>query len=514
MPAHRLSMRKIRDVLRMHFQLQLSHRQIARALSLSRAGVRKTIERATAAGLIWPVPETMTEAEMELRLYPPAELGSSLLNRPEPDWEKVRSELSRKHVTRRLLWEEYREAHPDGIGYSQYCDRYRQWLLHVDPVMRIERKAGEKLFVDFGGDTIGIIDPETGLVHQAQLFVAVLGSSSYLYAEATWTQQLQDWIMVHVRAIDFLGAVPKLLIPDNTLTAVKRPCYYQPTINRSYADMAAHYGMAILPARVRHPRDKASVESGILHAQRRIIGRLRNRQFFSLAELNEAIAIEVDAINEAPFQKLEGSRRSQFEEVDHPALMPLPRVRYEYAEWLSPRAGVNYHIEVEKHFYSVPHHLMRRKLDVRLSASVLEVFYRGERVASHCRSFRKYGYTTVAEHMPSNHRLYAEWNPERIQKWAASVGESVSQVCEQIMRTRPHPEQGFRACLGIMRLAKLYEKERTEAACQRALAAGTVSYRSIESILRRGLDRLPLFSMATPEPLPNHEHIRGPEYYN
>jgi Mu transposase, C-terminal domain len=272
--------------------------------------------------------------------------------------------------------------------------------------------------------------------------------------------------------------------------------------------------MAILPARVRKPRDKAPAEAGVLHAQRRILGRLRNRQFFSLADLNEAINEEVDAINEAPFQKLDGSRKSQFEEIDQPALMPLPQNPYEYAEWLSPRAGVSYHIEIEKHFYSVPHRLMRRKLDVRLTASVVEVFYRGERVASHRRGFRKYGYTTVPEHMPSNHRFYAEWNPERIQKWAASMGGSVALVCEEIMRKRPHPEQGFRACFGIMRLAKLYEKERTEAACARALAAGTVNYRSIESILKRGLDRLPLFSDTTPDPLPNHEHIRGPEYYN
>ena len=505
-------MHKIKDVLRLHFQAQLSHRQIARALSLSRAGVQVTIERATAAGLTWPLQEAVTDAELESRLYPGPEPDNTL--RPLPDWAKVQRELGRKHVTRRLLWEEYREAHPDGLGYSQYCNLYRQWRLHVDPVMRIERKAGEKLFVDWSGDTIGVIDPKTGEIHETQLFVAVLGTSSYLYAEATWTQQLQDWIMAHVRAIEFLGGSPKLLIPDNTLTAVKRPCYYQPTIHRTYADFAAHYGMAILPARVRKPRDKATAEAGILHAQRRILGRLRNRQFFSLAQLNEAIADEVDVINEAQFQKLEGSRKSQFEEIDRPALMPLPQTPYEYAEWLSPRAGVNYHIEVEKHFYSVPHPLMRRKLDVRLSASVVEVFYRSERVASHRRSYIKYGYTTVAEHMPTNHRFYAEWNPERIQKWAATVGESVAEVCGQIMRTRPHPEQGFRACLGIMRLAKHYENERTEAACQRALVAGTVSYRSIESILRRGIDRLPLFSQTTPEPLPNHEHIRGPEYYN
>lgn len=515
MPAHRMSMHKIRDVLRMHFELQLSHRQIARALSISRVGVRRSVDRAKAASLSWPLEETMTDASLELRLYPPSESVSASAPRPLPDWEKVRSELSRKHVTRQLLWEEYHEVHPDGVGYSQFCDLYRTWRLHVDPAMRIERKAGEKLFVDYSGDTIGVSDPKTGEIRQAQLFVAVLGSSSYLYAEATWTQQLQDWIMAHVRAIEFLGGVPKLIIPDNTLTAVKRPlCFYEPTINRTFADFARHYGVAILPARAQRPKDKAAVEAGVLHVQRRILGRLRNRHFFSLAQLNEAIAEEVDAINEAPFQKLEGSRKTQFEAIDQPALMPLPQAAYEYAEWRTPRAGVNYHIEVEKHFYSVPHTLMRRKLTVRLTASIVEVFYRGERVASHQRMYRKYGYRTVAEHMPSNHRLYAEWNPERIEKWAASLGVSVAKVCDSIMRTRPHPEQGFRACLGIMRLAKLYGNERAEAACARALAAGGVSYRSIESILRRGLDRLPLFSTTTPEPLPNHEHIRGPEYYN
>ena len=278
--------------------------------------------------------------------------------------------------------------------------------------------------------------------------------------------------------------------------------------------MAAHYGIVILPARIRKPRDKATSESGVLLAQRAVLGKLRNRQFFSLAQLNEAIAEEIDAINAAPFQKLEGSRQSHFDEIDRPALQPLPRVPYEFAEWLRARAGVNYHIQVLKHFYSVPHRLIRRQVTVRLTGSTVEIFYQDERVASHRRSFRKYGYTTVAEHMPSNHRLYAEWNPERILKWATSVGESVAELCGEIMRSRPHPEQGFRACLGIMRLAKLYDKTRTEAACQRALAAKAVSYKSVESILKRGLDRLPLLDTASPDPLPDHEHVRGCQFYD
>lgn len=506
-------MKKIRDVLRLHYALQLSRRQIARSLSLSRDTVRTTVVRAAAAGLSWPLPEELTDQQLEAHLYPPQVPPPDPTLKPVPDWRYIRKELSRKHVTRQLLWEEYIAENQEGLCYSQFCARYRDWLRHVDPSMRIEHRAGERLFVDYAGDPMEVIDPQTGEVRQAQLFVAVLGTSSRLYAEATWTQQLHDWVMAHVRVLEFMGGVPKLLVPDNATTAVGRPCYYEPTINRTYAEMATHYGTAVLPARVRKPKDKAKVESGVLHAERRIIAKLRNRQFFTLAQLNEAIAEEVDAINNAPFQKLEGSRQSQFEALDEPVLMPLPKTRYEYAEWLTPRAGVNYHIEIQKHFYSVPDRLIRRKLNVRLTASMVEVFYQGERVACHRRKFRPSGYTTVKEHMPSNHRLYAEWTPERILNWADKAGQSVAEACAQIMRARPHPEQGFRACRGVMRLAKRYGHDRAEAACQRALTAGTVSYKSIQSILAHGLDQQPLLPLTPTEPTPDHEHIRGPDYY-
>ncbi len=514
MPAPRMPMKKIRDVLRLHFELKLSRRQIARSLSLSRDTVAVTIARAAASGLAWPLPDGVSDQDLERRLYPPKEDGPASGPHPEPDWLHLKKELGRTGVTRRLLWEEYQADHEGGLCYSQFCYRYRQWLRHVDPAMRMDHKAGEKLFVDYAGDTMSVIDPETGEIREAQLFVAVLGTSSYLYAEATWTQQLQDWVMAHVRALDFLGGVPKLIVPDNTRTAVKHSCYYEPSLNRTYADLAAHYGTAILPTRVRKPKDKAKVEAGVLHVERRILAKLRNRQFFSLAQLNEAIDDEVDVINGAPFQKLEGSRLSQFEALDKPALLPLPAHRYTYATWHECRAGVNYHLELEKHGYSVPYQLIRRKLNVRVTASVVEVFYRGERVASHARSSRAYGYTTVREHMPSSHRRYAEWTPERITGWAAKVGEATAEACAHIMRSRPHPEHGFRACLGIMRLAKRYGDDRTEAACQRALAAGAVRYKSIESILARGLDKQPLLPLEPPEAIPNHEHIRGPEYYN
>jgi transposase len=510
-------MHSIREVLRLHFGLGLSRRQVAKSLAVSRDGVATTIERATEAGLtVWPLPDDLSDTALEQKLYPPREptFEGELLQRPEPDWEHVHSELRGPNVTLRLLWEEYRAEQPDGIRYSWYCERYRAWAKHVDPVMRIAHVAGEKMFVDYAGDTIGVIDRATGEIREAHLFVATLGASSYTYAEVTWTEALPDWVMAHVRAIHFFGGATKLIVPDNAAVAVKRPCYYEPTINRTYAEMAAHYGMAVLPTRVKHPKDKPKVESAVGHAERRILARLRNRQFFSLTALNEAIAELLVELNEAPFQKMEGSRKLFFEALDRPALAPLPPVEYEYAEWLVRRAGVDYHVDVDRHFYSVPHTLIRRKLDVRVTARTVEVFYRNERVASHLRSHRRHGHTTVAEHMPSSHRRYAGMSPERIRAWAAGIGEATAAVCDRILAEKPHPEHGYRACMGIRRLAERYGAQRTEAACRRALAAGAVRYRSIQSILARGLDQMPLFAATEPDPLPNHEHIRGPSYYN
>jgi len=508
-------MRKVKDVLRLHFESRLSGRKIAGSLSLSRTVVRRTLERFEAAGLPWSEAKAMTESQLEELLFPDGAALPSRL-RPEPDWEYVKQELTRPHVTRQILWEEYDAAHEDALGYSQFCERYRQWLSLVDPVMRIEHKAAEKLYVDYAGDPAEVIDPESGEIRHAQIFVAVMGASSLMYAEATWTQQLEDWTMAHVRALTFYGGVPELIVPDNTGTAVNHACFYEPTLNRTYADLAEHYGTAILPTRVRKPRDKAKVESGVLHAERQILGRLRNRQFFSLESLNEAIAEILEAINEKPFQKMEGSRRSVFEVTDAKVLRPLPARPYDYATWLERRAGMNYHVEIEKHFYSVPHAFKRRRLHVRLSSHVVEIFHRGERIASHVRSYHyRYGHTTHPEHMPSNHRMYAEWSPERIEKWAATIGASTAEMCRRLMEAKRHPEQGFRACMGIMRLGKHYGNDRLEAACRRALAARAIRYKSVESILSRGLDKLPLGRDVSEVPtLENHEHIRGPKYYH
>jgi transposase len=426
----------------------------------------------------------------------------------------VHKELRKPRVTLQLLWEEYKQAAPGGIGYSWFCEQYKAWKEHVDPVMRIEHKAGDKLFVDWAGDTIDVVDATAGVVRPAQLFVAALGSSSYTYAEATWTQQLADWLGAHIRALRFFGGAPRLIVPDNTKTAIKRVCFFEPGLNRSYADMAAHYGAAILPTRVRKPRDKAVVESAVLHVERRIVARLRNQRFFSLEALNEAIAEELDSFNDEPFQKLEGSRKSRFEAIDRPALGPLPDRDYQIGEWTVCRAGIDYHVEVDRHYYSVPYRLIRRKLDVHFTDHTVEVFYRGERVASHMRSAQPHGHTTVTDHMPSSHRRYAEWTPERMVGWATSIGPETAALCRTILTQYQHPEHGFRACLGIMRLAKRYGNERCEAACRRAVAAGAFRYRSVESILSRGLDAAPLFEPGHDVALPDHEHIRGSGYYN
>ncbi|MCG8556275.1 MAG: IS21 family transposase, partial [Proteobacteria bacterium] len=356
-------MRKIKDVLRLH-AAGLSARGIARSLSIGRTTIARTLDRAQEAGLSWPLPEEMTDAELERTLYPASPAAEA--ERPVPDWSYVAQELRKKGVTLRLLWEEYHASHGEAYRYSWFCEAYRQWKKTIDPVMRQEHKAGEKLFVDWAGQTRTVV-PFGEPAWEAQIFVAVLGASGYAYVEATRTQTLPDWIGAHVRTLEALGGVPRVVVPDNTRTAVTKPCYYEPDLNRTYADLATHYGMAIVPARVRRPRDKAKVESTVLAVSRRVLAPLRNRAFTSLSALNEAIQEELDAFNRRAFQKLEGSRESQFEAIDRPALEPLPTARFEYAEWKRPRAGINYHVTVDGHHYSIPFRLVRQVIDVRVT---------------------------------------------------------------------------------------------------------------------------------------------------
>jgi len=379
--------------------------------------------------------------------------------------------------------------------------------------MRQEHKAGEKLFVDFCGQTVAVIDPETGESRWAEIFVAVLGASNYTYAEATWTQGLENWIGLHVRTFEYLGGVTSLVIPDNLKSGVSKPCRYEPDLNRTYQELAEHYGVAVIPARVRKPKDKAKVEVGVQVVERWILASLRHRQFFSLSELNEGIWELLERLNGRPFKKLPGTRQSQFEALDRPALKPLPRERFEYAEWQKERVGPDYHVEVAGHFYSVPYQLVGQELDVRVTAEGVECLHGGQRVACHVRSHDRGGSTTVREHMPRHHRHYAEWTPQRLVKWAQETGRSTSEVVETILTSRPHPHQGFHSCLGLHRLAKRYGPERLEAACRRALRIGGLSYKSIRSILERGLDRQEPPTEASEAPPIVHDNIRGAEYY-
>ena len=518
MPRERLPMRKIRDVLRLHAG-GLSKRRIAASLNVGRTSVSAYVNGAARAGLNWPLPEDLSDEDLERLLYPGSVAVSRDL-RPLPNWPVLHRELRRPGVTLSLLWEEYRAVHPTGYGYSRFCGLYRAWKGGLSPTMRQNHVAGEKMFVDYAGATLEVIDGLTGEVQSAQIFVATLGASSYTYAEATWSQALPDWTGSHGRAFSYFGGVPRQVVPDNLKSAVVKACLYDPEINRTYADMAAHYDTAILPARPRKPRDKAKVEVGVQVVERWILARLRNRRFFSLAEANQAIHELLEALNGRVTKHLGASRRQLFEALDGPALKPLPSEPFPYAEWKRRRAGLDYHVEVAKHYYSVPHALARQKLWARITERTVEVFHRDKRVAAHMRGASNRRHTTVAEHMPSAHRRHASWTLQRIHREAGANGPNTEILIELILANRPHPEQGFRSCIGILRLAKSHGEGRLEAACERALEIGALSYSSLVSILKNNLDRRKpsqssrkTSGAVTDAPAIEHGNIRGAQYF-
>ncbi|MBI2433390.1 MAG: IS21 family transposase, partial [Candidatus Hydrogenedentes bacterium] len=414
-------MRKIREVLRLSWGGKLGARAVAHSCGLGRTTVQEYLQRARQAGLSWPLPDGLSDSALEALLFAPPALAIEA-PRPVPDWSKVQEELRRQGVTLVLLWEEYKQTQPEGYEYSRFCELYRHWRQTLPVYMHQDHQAGEKLFVDYAGQTMTVVDRETGAAREAQIFVAVLGTSNYTYAEATWTQSLPDLIASHTRALAFFGGVPAIIVPDNLRSAVSASCRYEPEINLSYQQWAEHYGCAIIPARVRKPQDKAKVEKGVQDVERRVLAPLRHRTFFSLAELNQAIASLLAQHNRRPFQQREGSRRSLFEALDQPALRPLPATRYEYAHWLKARVNLSYHVAVEHHHYSVPYTLVKQEVQIRLTAATVEIFHDGLRIASHPRSPRKYQYTTQKEHMPRNHQAQAEWPPERIIHWVGQAG--------------------------------------------------------------------------------------------
>jgi len=507
-------MKQLREILRLKWVQELSHRQTATSLGVSAGVVGSVVARAKEVGLAWERVRELDDVSLEALLYGHRKAAGTERPLPDPSW--VHRELRRKGVTLELLHLEYLEEHPDGYRYTAFCDRYRRWLKQRKLSMRQNHKAGDKMFVDYSGDRPEIVDAGTGEVHAVELFVAVLGASNLTFVEATPTQQVKDWIESHVRACEYFGGVSRLVVPDQLKSGVTTACRYEPVAQRTYAEWAAHTGTALLPARGRKPKDKAKVEQGVLGAQRWILARIRNETFFSLGALNERLRELLTEYNDRPMSAYGGvSRRQLFNTLERDTLGPLPARRFEYAEWKTARVNIDYHVAFEKHYYSVPHALAHEQVEVRAGITVVEVYHRGVRVASHARSPLMGRHTTVAEHMPKAHQKHLEWTPSRLVNWANTIGPRCGELVTAILESRPHPEQGYRSCLGLLRLGKAWGTGRLENACARALLGGARSYRHVESILKHGLDAVPPDDAAPDAaPLPSHENVRGPEYYS
>jgi transposase len=516
MAAERLPMRQIREILRQKWLLGRSHRQVAESLCIGLGTISLVLEKAKQAELDWPIVETLTEEVLEARLYTRPHIAApDNALRPWPDCVYIHRERRKPGVTLALLHLEYLEQHPDGYRYTQYCEIYRRWLKRRGLSMRQVHRAGEKLFVDYSGQKPTIIDLATGELTEVELFVAVLGSSNYTYAEATRTQRVHDWIGSHERAFAFFGGVTELVVPDQLKSGVTVACRYEPGLQRTYEQFAQHYNTIILPARPKRPRDKPKVEVAVQVAQRWILARLRHERFFSLAALNVRIRELLEPLNAKVMRVYRTSRRELFLQLDQPALRALPAEPFVLGEWtINARVNIDYHIDVDGHYYSVPYDLLHELVDAHRTATTLEIFHRGQRVAIHLRDDRRGRHTTDPAHMPKAHREHLEWSPSRLVHWARTIGPQTAALVEAILADRPHPEQGYRSCLGILRLAKGYGVERLEAACARAGAARARSYRHIDAILKHGLDRIPLVVEAPPLTLVSaHEHLRGPAYY-
>ena len=517
----RHTMRKIREVLRLHHECQLTQRQISASTGVSKGAVAEYLRRAREGALTWEQARDMDDAAVESRLF-------RLLGRAEPprrvpvDFAWVHRELRRVGVTLQQLWVEYREAAASApataaipYSYSQFCDLYAAFRGKVDLVMRQVHLAGEKVFIDYSGKKPRIWDQTTGEAIEVELYVAVLGASNYTFAEATRTQRLPDFCASTVRAFEFFGCTPKIAVPDQLRSAVSGPDRYDPEINPTYAELSEYYDVAIIPARAGEPRDKAKVEGGVLIAQRWILACLRNRTFFSLEEMNAAIAELLVRLNSRPFQKLDGCRRSAFETIDRPAMRPLPAKRWEFALWKKARVNIDYHVSYEDRLYSVPHNLVGERADLRITTSVVEIFINGKRVASHARLWGPKGSaSTVQEHRPQSHREYGAWPPSRIVSWASSIGPSVGALVDHILGSRENPETAYRSCMALIRNAKAFDHARFDAACRRALAIGSPTRKSVLAILSRGLDAAPELDTFEPPPGAPHDNVRGAAYYD
>ncbi|GAA5512402.1 IS21 family transposase ISPpu7 [Deinococcus carri] len=506
-------MRKIREVLRLKLELNLSDRLVGQSVQLARSTVQDYVARAQQAGLSWPLPPELDDVQLEALLFRTHE-QAAVSAAHQPDWAVLDRELRRKGVTRQLLWEEYRRQHPDGWQYATFNENYRKWKVTTGLTMRQTHRAGEKLFVDYAGLTLALTDPRSGTVQAGQVFVATLGASEYTYAEVTRTQGVHDWIGSHLRALDFFGGVPEIIVPDNLKAGVTHASRYEPEINRTYQEFAQHYDVAVIPARVRKPKDKALVEVHVQIVERRILAPLRDRVFFSLPEANEAVRELLEALNRQPFQKRPGSRRSEFEALDQPVLRPLPAQPFEVAEWKHTTVGLDYHVVVQGHAYSVPHQYAKTRVDIRLTARLVEIYRSGQRIAVHHRvpGTLTRQQTTMPDHMPAHHRHYREVGPEQLTQQAQQVGEATAALVRAIFDGNQHPEQKKRVVTGLLRLHREYG-ERLEAACRRALALQAHSLQSVKSILKHRLDEAELPGNSIELPVAQHSNLRGPGYF-
>lgn len=507
-----LSMRKAREIFRLGLRCGIGRRQIARSCGVSHPTVSRYLRAAEKAGVKYEDIERMDDRQLR-DLVRKNTIVSRRIPRPEPDWAYIHQELKKKGVTLTLLWQEYKEIHPQGYQSTQFSEHYYKWRKTIKLSLRQTYKAGEKMFVDYAGQTVNIHDRLSGRIVPANIFVAVLGASNYTYAEGQTSQKLSNWITGHIHAFEYFDGVTQIVIPDNLKSGVTKICRYEPDINPTYNDMAGYYGVAIIPARAYKPQDKAKVETGVQIVGRWILAKLRKRTFFSIGELNQAIKELLKELNDKPFQKLTGSRHSTFIEIEKNTLQPLPRYRYEFAEWKKVKVNIDYHVELNGHYYSTPYSLVGYQVEIRYTSTTVEIFYKGKRITSHRRDDKKGRHTTIREHMPESHRRYLEWTPSRIINWAKHTGISTAEMVETIIKLRQHPEQGYRSCLGILRLAKKYSPPRLESACARAITLRAYSYKSVRSILEKGLDEEPL-PQSYEYPVITHENIRGSGYFH
>jgi transposase len=505
-------MRKLRDILRLKYEVGLPHRAIAQTCGVGLGSITSYLQRAQAAGLTWPLPPELDEAALEARLFTRAAVGPAS-DRRLPALAELHQELKKPGVTLALLWQEYRAAQPHGYSYSQFCEHYRRWAGRLKPSMRQVHRAGEKLFVDFSGKRPHLVDLRTGELILVELFVGVLGASGLIYAEATGSQDLPSWVSAHVRMLEYFQGNTAIWVPDNLKSGITLADRYEPEVHRTYAELARHYGAVVIPARVATPTDKPKVEVSVQIAQRWVLAALRHRSFFTLADLNAAIREQIDAINDRPMKAVGVSRRQLWTQVDRPALTPLPMHRYELALWHRCRVNIDYHVEVDHNFYSVPYQLVHERVEARATPATVEVFFKGRRVAVH-RTVRGRGqFSTRREHMPSAHRAHAEWTPSRLIAWAEQTGPAIGRLVAGILERRPHPEQGYRACLGLMRLGRVHGPDRLEAACARAERLRSYRYKTVEQILIHRQDRLPLDDPPPARPVLTHENLRGAAFY-